>query len=523
MDAGSGDVSQIIASEENNFDSTKAYSAGDVVVKDGVLYQFTDDHAAGEWNASDVEETNILTLLDTSGGVSGNRVINITYAELKALRDAGNLISGAYYRITDYHFTSSVADIQDANHPFDLIVHAVGQDTLSEEASACVHDGDTYFTGAEADLAKWKILYCLENDASRFAWADTENGKGVIYRMIDEHENEAPYDFKNAYFYQIYLPSNATVSLNGAETVSQFSGYTFSFVAADGTVYDASLHPSIAFDAYSEGHYRCVVYNNKIYNTSYAWDDDVDYGIAPEDKKEHRNIPYVYYIIRTRDIEFNEWSVSSIANNTIRNSSNICIIGSAYGVLVDKSYNCFLPSGATIVSCSNCAITGSSYSVSLEECSGIRGYGNFNLCGCNGLTLNGGSISASFSNSCTLGSGTYTLSGCDNITTGNNSDNIVMNYAKNIIIGTSSSALCNYVSNLIINPGCAYLYITCADTVARANNKMQNITISPGVAGSNSSWLTVTIPDRNLSYDTYVGRNSSGVVKVYNPADLVTA
>ena len=41
------------------------------------------------------------------------------------------------------------------------------------------------------------MKYCLDNDTSRFAWADEVNGKGVIYRMIDEFNNDVPYDFKN--------------------------------------------------------------------------------------------------------------------------------------------------------------------------------------------------------------------------------------------------------------------------------------------------------------------------------------
>ena len=44
------------------------------------------------------------------------------------------------------------------------------------------------------------MKYCLDNDTTRFAWADTAGGKGVIYRMTDEHGNECPYDFKNVQF-----------------------------------------------------------------------------------------------------------------------------------------------------------------------------------------------------------------------------------------------------------------------------------------------------------------------------------
>lgn len=47
---------------------------------------------------------------------------------------------------------------------------------------------------------KCEIRYCIDNDTSRFAWADTTNGKGVIYWMRDIHGNECPYDFKSILF-----------------------------------------------------------------------------------------------------------------------------------------------------------------------------------------------------------------------------------------------------------------------------------------------------------------------------------
>lgn len=56
----------------------------------------------------------------------------------------------------------------------------------------------SYFNGS--NLAAWQIWYSLDNDVERFAWADAENGKGVIYRMIDEWNNDVPYDFKNILF-----------------------------------------------------------------------------------------------------------------------------------------------------------------------------------------------------------------------------------------------------------------------------------------------------------------------------------
>ena len=68
------------------------------------------------------------------------------------------------------------------------------------------------------------MKYCLDNDTTRFAWASS-SGKGVIYRMIDEFENDVPYDFKNIMFYhsddELYYytfsktPEDFDVSLNG--------------------------------------------------------------------------------------------------------------------------------------------------------------------------------------------------------------------------------------------------------------------------------------------------------------------
>ena len=135
-------------------------------------------------------------------------MVSVTYAELKALRDNGELVAGMQYRITDYVTTTAQENTQSAGHQFDVIVTADNENTLNEVARACLHEGDTYFSEAGANLSAWQIWYSLDNDSERFAWADTENGKGVIYRMIDEWNNDCPYDFKNIMFvrYELEAP-----------------------------------------------------------------------------------------------------------------------------------------------------------------------------------------------------------------------------------------------------------------------------------------------------------------------------
>ena len=122
-------------------------------------------------------------------------IVATSWTDLKALRDAGLLTPGQQYRITDYVTTTAQANTQSAGHQFDIIVTADDVDKLNENARACLHEGDTYF--ANSKLEAWKLKYCLDNDTNRFAWADSVNGKGVIYRMIDEFNNDVPYDFKN--------------------------------------------------------------------------------------------------------------------------------------------------------------------------------------------------------------------------------------------------------------------------------------------------------------------------------------
>ena len=137
-----------------------------------------------------------------------NRV-DITWSELKSRRDSGKLKKGMQYRITDYQCTTTQAETRSANHPFDIIVTADEKNKLNENATAAIHSGDTYFSEAAAKLEAWKLKYCLDNDRSRFAWADTVNGKGVVYWMKDEWDNECPYDFKNIQFKR-YAITNIT-------------------------------------------------------------------------------------------------------------------------------------------------------------------------------------------------------------------------------------------------------------------------------------------------------------------------
>lgn len=134
--------------------------------------------------------------------VSNTKCIEITYESLKELRDNEQLVSGQFYRMIDYDTVASGYDIAVANHHFDLILLSLDESHLSENARACHSERDEEKYFKYSNLETWEIKYCIDNDSDRFEWADTTNGKGVIYYMKDEFGNECPYDFKNILFHK---------------------------------------------------------------------------------------------------------------------------------------------------------------------------------------------------------------------------------------------------------------------------------------------------------------------------------
>ena len=213
-----------------------------------------EDVIKAKWSANKVKLTPISTGVTsikievTANGKKGLANLNmcvtnaavqsLTYLELWELRQEGKLIPGQQYRITDYTCTLATTTItgqgevcpiwddfsgggatttgygyaQTANHHFDIIVTATSNTSLSENAKAVKNAEDTYFNNCYLDT--WEIKYSLDNPTidyyhgiKRFQWAPlaepTDNaptGKGVIYYMRDEWNNEAGYDFKNILF-----------------------------------------------------------------------------------------------------------------------------------------------------------------------------------------------------------------------------------------------------------------------------------------------------------------------------------
>lgn len=162
----------------------------------------------GTWYQVSQDLTNYYTKEELNNLINKFlQYVSITYADLVALKNASKLVEGTYYKIIDYVTTTNGNSAtrsepsRSAGHQFDIVVRATSKSTLSELASASLHEGDTYF--ATQNVGAWQIWYDIDNNVSKYDWAVTDGtGKGVIYRMIDEFQNDLPYDFKNIQFYR---------------------------------------------------------------------------------------------------------------------------------------------------------------------------------------------------------------------------------------------------------------------------------------------------------------------------------
>ncbi|MBD5163510.1 MAG: hypothetical protein HDT09_02260 [Bacteroidales bacterium] len=304
--------------------------------------------------------------------------IETTYSDLKWWRDTNRLIPGARYRITD--FVTTVAndpEARSAGHQFDLIVLATDKGELSEEAMALAHKDDAYFRNA--NLSAWKVWYCLDNNTTRFGWADTENGKGVIYRLIDEFSNDCPYDFKNVQFKR-YGIQDTDFGLN------IMNGYLFGFNTEFNTYNEVDINES-----------RCVwAYTFSIYNYDEkhpeqlpeVLDGSMDYAKLSYNESNHcaENKIDAY---RTRT--FNNLD-AVIRSETLTQWLNniVCVNSINLGVDGNIPPNKYLCNNSIGAQCYNMTIAGSDNTIS-SNCRdiiiGIHADSNKISTGCDGIVI----------------------------------------------------------------------------------------------------------------------------------------
>ena len=165
-------------------------------------YPFEDGEILTYNDVNDICEA----FLNTSTENDSVHMIPIEYSDLVSLVSTSGLTPGIQYRLIDYECTvanDTNARAINTGH-FDIILVADDESTLNENVRFIQHSGDTYFSNCK--LESWEGKYSIDNDTNKFAWADdSTNGKGVIYWLKDEWNNECPYDFKNIQFKRIAI------------------------------------------------------------------------------------------------------------------------------------------------------------------------------------------------------------------------------------------------------------------------------------------------------------------------------
>ena len=387
-------------------------------------------------------------------------LIEIDYANLVALRDAGKLVAGMQYRITDYEtiingtYDLSAMGAEGYIHYarsteegwFDIIVTADDESHLNENARAA-RNADYTDYAPDAHPEAWEIKYCLDNDTTRFAWADSTNGKGVIYWMKDEHNNSAGYDFKSIQFLRYALKlADATADYTPVDT---------------GLVYDASTQPNrygshyyvfLALQGYMQsGNYvnPFVMYfkgneaNNYDFSVGYNILGTIQFPEADDTYLSTFNADW-YYTFDYLDSGGTHWDISSewISGVTIPTNNRICECQDGLAALLDN---------ATRVKGLPCNVfeANSEYlSDSNQDC-----YNNTIGRDSQGLTLGSGCYGIEIGSKC---SGSIFADNCNNITFG---DDCYRNVLGDLSCDTTFETNCAY--NLLFRTEECYFGVGC--------------------------------------------------------------
>ena len=471
---------------------------------------------------------------------------NITYTELVNLKNNAQLTSGVFYRITDYITTTTQENTRSAGHVFDIIVTADSANTLNKVARAIQHVGDTYF--ANCDLNAWKIWYCLDNDNTRFAWADSVNGKGVIYRMIDEFNNDVPYDFKNIQFKDPNSPHNNfyyyTFSGYGEDetdytifrTTNIFSNTISPFYGSNLTNSAIQTINKILFSVGGDGNcygnyfgsgcynitlaYYCCnnTFGNDCYSNSlYPYCSNNTFGDKCHSNKLNSRCSYNIF-------EYNCYSNTlgeDCRNNTFRNN---CFSNSLDNSCSDNSFGngCYsnsIGNGCNYNSFGNGCYSNSLTSNCYNNSFGERCYSNSFGNAFNSNSFGNGCYSNSFDNDCYYNSfGNYCIANSLGNDCVFNSFGNGCSYIK-FASDSSASNKYKYYRHNHFGDGCLYIILKGAEK-ASSSAQLQKYNFAQGLQGTSDNYLIVE-GKRNREYETKVAKNSAGELKIYCEADSI--
>ena len=352
--------------------------------------------------------------------------------------------------------------------------------------------------------------------------ASNEEGYGVIYRMIDEHNNDLPYDFKNIMFKH---------PIDNGEFV-----FTFDNLDIDsGTHYDHSLGE--------------ICYGNTIKKSKYGLNNIVFLNVMQEEYNNYcignifgyecYNITFGYNAISNTfgDYCYDNTFDSKCNSNTFGSDC----YGNTFGsdcrdnIFGNKCYgntfgsDCY---GNTFGSdCYENTFGGYCYRNTFECNCSYNEFAGF----CADSIFGHECINNIFGTSCvcnTLGNSSGNINignSCHHNTVGNNCDNIYIgsdcygntfgNECYSIRFG-SDNALISYCQFIIIDNGINNVNLNTTKSISNTK-RLQNIHVSAGVSGEIGNSISINIDTVGQNYTIEVAKNSAGVIKQFCLADLI--
>jgi hypothetical protein len=343
-----------------NFIKVAVTDSSTVTIFDGSSYATKQYVIDNEY----VVATALADLNNRVDNIDVELLMNITYSELKALRDTSTLVPGMQYRITDYECTTSAENTSVGGHAFDIIVTADSSDTLNENCRAMQHADDAYF--ANNNLEAWELKYSFDGDCTKFAWGPNsvqsftflyseDTPTAVRYPEGDIQNKYAwnidGYDISGIYYtsttdikhgdyinFDAYDESTSSFSLYGTGGVREITGYLlpseyrgiifymkdefdnecgydfknikFAFVDSSSALIDSSTHYYYTFtDASTDGDLSMKKDSSTICEKNYI--------MAINDGSVF-TLPHTVFI-----------ASNSVFNNTIKRASNN-VFGTAY-------------------------------------------------------------------------------------------------------------------------------------------------------------------------------------------------
>ena len=465
----------------------------------------------GSYDGTNPNTTGVKTL-QTVLSTDMSNAESIAYTSLKTLRDNSGLVPGKWYRITDYTCTTTQTDTQSAGNLFDIILCADDINQLNENAYATHHSGDTYFTNSKVEA--WKLKYCIDNDNTRFGWADTTNGKGVIYYMKDEFNNECPYDFKNIQmkFYKITAVTTVPANLNNTYSISKKLGTSTNTITSGCTVDETDFEWRYTFDLFTANSHKD--YSLNVYGTN-----------KPKMCVSNSILP-----VYGEENAFGDNAVSKLQylnHISFRNTANDSECN--YNTFGDKCFNISFGN-----SCHHNKFGGYAFYDTFASSCYYNQFGDVfynNLFG-NGCMLN------VFGNNCFDNSlGTYSYCNsfgnyCENNILGNYCQSTIFeqecysNTLSDNALGNTFGSGCHHITlakeytySVIIESGNGHIIITSTASTATAS-KLRNFTITQGVNTSTTD-KTISHNTVNDTFQTIYAIDTLGNIKSWVSGDIV--